>query len=255
MGDVLLVACGGGAKSTVSNAEDLWSIPMVELSKSEGTIALDDLEMLRKSMRNYRVVIPFLIMGGEVGTAIIRDVISCARQEDCRIVSVLGIPMQMEPDRRDRAIHNLSDVVAMSDCSLVFDMQKAMDLSMKAYGDRKFDFFLRMIDRVIMFSIHSIIECLEGPFFTVFKERLYAFASSNDILLENAVKGAWDTMLFDDNSAKGDSIVMVSSNITTAEVDDLRNMMAREYGVMPEVLRRSDSESAKAIVFRAMSSF
>jgi len=49
--------------------------------------------------------------------------------------------------------------------------------------------------------------------------------------------------------------VMVSSNITTAEVDDLRNMMAREYGVMPEVLRRSDSESAKAIVFRAMSSF
>lgn len=255
MGDVLLVACGGGANSTVSNAEDLWSIPMVVISKTGGTIAAGDTEALRKSMRNYRVVIPFLIMGGEVGTGIVRDVITCARNEDCKVVSVLGIPPMMEADRRERALSNLSDVVALSDCSLVFDMQKAIELFLEAYKDRKYDYFFRKIDRMIMMSIDSIVSMLDGPFFTIFSEKMYAFASYNDVLALNAVKKAWDSMLFDNNTTKGSCIIMVSSHLTTSEIEGIRNDVVMEYGIMPEILRSTDPDDTRVIVFKAVNSF
>jgi cell division GTPase FtsZ len=228
---------------------------MVVLSKTDGTIALDDTEAIRKSMRNYRVVIPFLIMGGEVGTAIIRSVISSAREEECKVVSVLGIPFEMEQDRRKRALDNLSDVVALSDCSLVFDMQIALKNSMEVYKDRNFDFFLKIIDRMIMMSIDSVISCLEGPFFSVFKEKLYSFSSTNDVLPRNAAQTAMRTLLFDDSTFKDSCILTVSSHLSTAEIDDLRDFIAREFGILPDIIRRTDSDDTKIMVFKAVGSF
>ena len=257
MGDVLLVACGGGATSTVSNAEDLQSTPIVILTNNSetATIAYDDLDSIKKSMKNYRVVIPFMILGGELSTSIVRDVISCARECECKVVSVLGMPLEIEQVRRQRAVKNLSDVVALSDCSLVFDMQKSMDIFSEQYVDRKFDFFLKMIDRVVMKSIESIIECLNGPFFTIFKEKLYAFASFNDVLPLNAVRKAWDQMMFDNDTLKESCVVMVSSRISTAEMEEIGNVIVMEKGIMPEVVRRSDTEDSKVIVFKAVRSF
>ncbi len=255
MGDVLLVACGGGANSTVTNAEDLWSTPMVILSRENATVSLGDKDALRKAMENYRVVITFSIMGGEVGTSTVKDAISCARDVGCKVVSVLGIPMEMEQNRREKALNNLSEMVALSDCSLVFDMQKTMEIFMKNYVDRKFDFFFKMIDRVIMLSINSIVECLEGPFFTTFKEKLYAFASYNDVLLDNAVRNAWGMMLYDKNSEKDGCIIMISSHISSAEASDVCDRVVREHGMMPQIIRRSDNEDSKVIVFRALNLF
>ena len=255
MGDVLLVACGGGANSTVANAKDLLTSPMEILSRENATVPLDDPEELKRKMDGFRVIIPFSILGGEVGTDMTRMTISCAREKGCKVVSVLGLPPEMEIERREKALRIISDTVSQSDCSLIFDMQKTMDLNMELYKDRKYDFFLMMVDRVIMKSINSIVECLEGPFFTIFKERLYAFASYNEVLPSNAVMKAWDQTMFDNDTLKDSCIVLVSSHISSSEMDDIRNTIVREKGIMPEVVRRSDVEDSKVILFKAVRSF
>ena len=254
MGDVLLVACGGGANSALSKA-DIPISPMMAISRENGTISIDDKELIRKGMANYRVVIPFCILGGQVSTDIVREVIRCARAEGCKVVSVLGIPLEMEADRRERALRNLSDVVALSDCCLAFDMQRSMDVFMETYVDRKFDFFFMMIDRLIVTSINAIKDCLDGPFFTVFKDKLYAFASCNDVLTVNAVVKAWNLMLFDNNTEKDGLVILVSALTSSAEMDAIRDRAVRELGIMPEVMRRTDSDDSKVIVFRSVSSF
>lgn len=255
MGDVLLVVCGGGAKSALENAEDLIEVPMVILTKEDATIALDDNEKLKKAMRNYRVVIPFCIMGGEIGTRYTRNVIDCAREVGCQVVSVLGIPMEMEQDRRKRGVDVLPEIVSQSDCSLVFDLQKIMDIFTEFYMDRKFDFFFKMADRMIVLSMNSIIHCLVGPFFSTFTEKLYAFASFSDILAMNAVRRAWGLMTYDNNTDKGSCVIMISSHLSSAEAEDIPNRFVMEYGIMPEIVRRPDTEDSKVIVFKALKSF
>ena len=106
-----------------------------------------------------------------------------------------------------------------------------------------------------MKSIESIIETMDGPFFTMFKERMYAFSSATDVLPVNAVRKAWDTMLFDNNTEKQSCIILVSSRTTSAEMESIGDQMVRDHGIMPEVLRRSDNEDSKVMVFKAVRSF
>jgi len=254
MGDVVLVACGGAAYNVVNDSEDLQTTPQVHLSNKKSTMPLDDSEAISKAIGNYRIVIPFCILGGELGTDIVRTVIKCARGCGCKVVSVLGMPMEIEAERRERASKTLSDITSISDVSLVFDMTRSMEV----YDDiknRRLDDFLKMMNRLVMKSIESIIETMDGPFFTIFQERTYAFSSATDVLPVNAVQKAWDTMLFDNNTEKKSCIILVGNRTSTAEMDYLRDRMVMEHGIMPEVIRRSDKDDSKVIVFKAVSSF
>jgi hypothetical protein len=121
--------------------------------------------------------------------------------------------------------------------------------------DRRLDDFLRMMNRLVMKSIESIIETMDGPFFTTFQERMYAFSSATDVLPINAVRKAWDTMLFDNNTEKQSCIILVGNRTSSAEMDYLRDQMVMDHGIMPEVIRRSDKDDSKVIVFKAVSSF
>ena len=66
---------------------------------------------------------------------------------------------------------------------------------------------------------------------------------------------AWDQTMFDNDTLKDSCIVMVSSHISSSEMDDIRNTIVREKGIMPEVVRRSDVEDSKVILFKAVRSF
>ncbi len=251
MGDVLLVACGGGAFNVVDSSQDLQTTPQVIFSNKESTMPLDNPEVIKKALDNYRVVIPFCILGGELGTDIVRTVIKCARECDCKVVSMLGIPMEIETQRRERAMKMLPDLSSISDVSLVFDISRIMEVHEEIKG-RRLDDFMKMMNRMIMTSIESIIEVMEGPFFTLFPERMYSFSFASDILPIDAVEKAWDTMLFDNNTEKQSSVILVSSHTSSAEMDSIRDLMVRNHNIMPEVLRRSDAEDSKVIVFKAV---
>ena len=62
------------------------------------------------------------------------------------------------------------------------------------------------------------------------------------------------TVLFDNETEKGSCIIMVGAGTASAEIDGIRDHFVREYGIMPEVLRRSDTEDSKVIVFKAVNS-
>jgi hypothetical protein len=267
--DVLVVACGGAAKNALkiinSEDDDPWQMHQAAmeefghrfevLSSRFSTVPMDDPEKIRQCMEGKRVVVPFSILGGDVGTDIIKEVIRCARDIGCKVVSVFGIPMGWEPDRRERAFRALPEVASLSDCCLVVDMQKLMDVNLEFDTNRFWKAFLKMSDNLIRSSIWSIVEYMQGPFFTVFTERMYAFVVSTDVLPVNAVLRSWGHLMFDNNPALDSLVIMVGANITTPEIEEIRNRMVIESGIMPEVIRRNDPDDSKVMIFRAVRSF
>ena len=253
MDDLLLVVCGGGAYNVVKESMDLLRSELLVLTKEESAVPLDDLPSIKERMDGKRIIIPFCTLGGEIGTELVSDVIRCARECGCKVVSILGMPMEIEADRREKASKSLPELVSMSDVSMVYDMTRTMDVYDDLRNRKLFD-FMKMTNRIIMNSIGSIMEVMDGPFFTVFPERMYAFSSTNDVLPENAIDKAWGTMLFDNETEKGSCIIMVGAGTASAEIDGIRDHFVREYGIMPEVLRRSDTEDSKVIVFKAVNS-
>ena len=252
MGDVLLVICGGGANAAVGNSDDLMETTSVVLSKSEQTIPLDDEEWLRRIMNRYRIIIPFCILGGDM-TDKVRTVTRCARDNGCKVVPVLGLPWEWETDRRQRATASLPDIVSLSDCSLVFDMDKITNLYLKDQT-RRVDLSIRMADRLVMSSMNTIIECMEGPFFSTFTEKLYVFASNKSVLLKDAIDGAWDLMLFEKESIDRNPIVVVGSRVTSAEIEEIKSGVAMICGAVPDVLKRKDGDN-RVDVFKPVKSF
>lgn len=254
MGDVVIVVCGGAAHNIADGFDDLKNTPQVMLSNKEATVDWEDPEAIKKAIHNYRIVIPFCVLGGELGTEVVRTVIRCARECDCKVVSVMGMPMEIEKERRARAVAHLPDITSISDVSLVFDLTRAMNVFDDIRDRRWFD-FLTMTNRLVMKSVKSIRDLMEGPFFTTFSERVYAFSSSNDVLPTKAVEKAWNMMLFDNDTEKNSCVVLVSSRTSTAEMEAIQNKMVMDHGIMPDVIRRLDDDDSKVIVFKAISSF
>ena len=267
--DVAVIVCGGAAKNAFDIIDSKEKNPWNQYEEAKrdfghhfdvisgrfSTIPKDDPEGIEFALDGKRIVITFLVLGGAVGTGIIRDVIRCARNKGCNVVSVFGIPMGFEAERRERAFKNLSDVVALSDCSLVVDMQKLMEINLEQDGGKLWTTFLKMSNRMIRNSIRSIVESTQGPFFTVFTERMYAFVPSTDILPVNAVMRSWDNMMFDNGRATDRSVIMLGSNIKSSEIEEIRNRVAMICGTLPEIVIREDTDDSKVIVFRAVRSF
>ncbi len=267
--DVLIIACGGAAKNALGlnakEGEDQWEAYRRAVedfghsfkvqSNSFSTTPLGDREKLKEDMRGIRIVVPFVILGGDLGTDTVKDVIEDAREMGCKVVSVFGIPMEFESDRRQRALETLPEVTVISDCSLVLDMEKSFIVNKEYNQDKIWTSFLKMSDNMMKASMKSIIEYMQGPFFSVYKERMYAFVPSTDVLPVNAVMKAWDNLLFDKGKAMDSAVIMVGSNIRSSEIEDIKNGVAMRFGTIPEVVVRSDSDDSKVIVFRAVEPF
>ena len=267
--DVAVIVCGGAAKNAfgIIDSKDRDTRELYEeaekdfghhfdvISDKFSTIPKDDPEEMERALEGKRIVVPFLILGGEVGTGIIRDVIRCARSKDCKVVSVFGIPMGFEAERRERAFRNLTDVVALSDCSLVADMQKLMDVNLELNKERLWTTFLSMSDGMIRSSIASIVEFMQGPFFSVFTESMYAFVPSTDVIPLNAVIKSWDHLMFDTGRATDTSVIMLGSTVRSSEIKEIEDRVAMLCGTVPQIVIRSDPYDSKVIIFRAVRSF
>ena len=267
--DVAVIVCGGAAKNAfgIINSEDrnpwdLYDISEKEfghhfdvLSNSFSTIPIDDNEKIMEALDDKRICLTFTILGGELGTDVVKDVIRCAREKGCKVVSVFGIPMDFEKERRERAFSNLHSVVALSDCTLVADMQKSFEVNLEYNKDKQWTTFLRNSDSIMRNSIKAIVDFMQGPFFSVFVENLYSFVPSYDVLPVNAVMRSWDQMMFDNGRATDRSVIMLGSNVKSAEIEDIRSRVAMMCGTLPEIVIREDSDDSKVMIFRAVRSF
>lgn len=267
MSDVLIIMCGGAAGNailgpaadenfdeSVKAARKKFGEDLDIVMKGDSTLDIEDQKALEEHLSQYRIVTTYCVLGGEFGTDLVQGIIKTSRSAGCKVVSIFGIPMEMEADRRKRALKALPESVALTDCSLVIDMQRSQELNLE-FGDRDWKNFLRLSDTMVVSSVVSVRDCLQGPFFSTFKSKLYAFVSHSDVMPVKAVMKAWDNILFDDSRALDDSVIMVGRNIKSSEIEDIRNQVVMTYGSMPEVVARSDSDDSKVIVFRAVKSF
>jgi len=199
---------------------------------------------MRDRFREFRVIIPFCILGGVVGYSKMSTVIRNAKAVGCKVVTIAGIPF-IEPDRRKRAIDSVSEVKALTDRLLVIDMATTPVIFK---SERKADQVLKMVDFTVLYTVNALAGAIEGPFFSVFEDDAYTFAYSTDTIALNAIMSALEAMTFKADFSKK-AIIMLSSHMTSGECDIICEEFVKTTGSMPEIVRREDKDDSKVIVF------
>lgn len=272
MGDVILFACGGAAGHIFKEANESPDVPTVFLNvNSSSTIPLTDAEVdgaradiflastlvsdskdaICARMRGMRIVIAFAVLGGGSGTGMLPEVAQYAREEGCRVVTIVGIPMEFEHERRERGMRALDDVLTISDRMFILDMEYIN----RIYPDVKFHHVLNKLANTIAFSVRSMAGLMEGPFFSTFSRRVYTVAYTTDMEPSKAATKALEACMFQVDAAYGKSVVMVSSGFGTAEVESIFNTVVSMTGIIPDIVRRGDGDDTKVLTFLPVQGF
>lgn len=266
MGDVTLFVCGGGARAILSDATEAPGVPTVFMnSNSSSTISmvpedmpgaygdpflaysltLDNSDEIRERLQGVRVVILFSILGGGSGIGMPLGISEVAHEMGCRVVSVVGLPMAFEAERRKRAMAVLPQVLDYSDRVFILDMGSIN----RIYPDVKFIHILRMASRSIVFAVDNLAHMMEGPFFSTFPKKIYTFAYTNDLDPSKAVTRAMDSTMFETSPDFGKMIVLVSSGFGTAQTESIYYTIVSMTGIVPDIVKRDDRVDTKVLVF------
>ena len=266
MGDVILFACGGAAGHIFTEANESPDVPTVFLNvNSSSTIQLtdadvpgaradpflassllsDNREAICAKLHGMRVVVLFSILGGGSGIGIPLGISEMARECGCKVVSVVGLPMVFEKERRERALAALPQVLEYSDRVFILDMESLN----RNYPDVKFVHILRMASRSIVFAVDNLAHSMEGPFFSTFPKKVYTFAYTSDMDPSKAVERATGSTMFQTSPDYGKMIVMVSSGFGTAQIESIYSTVVDMTGIIPDIVKRDDREDTKVLVF------
>lgn len=266
MDDVVLVVCGGGASSVIENAEGKMNIPTFFINSSarssiqmvpddvEGcfgdqylasTIAFENIDRIREIFTGKRVAMVFSVLGGGTGTGMMPVVMGCARECGCKVVSISGIPMMFEATRREKAMEALPEIIAMSDRSFILDVETLNIL----YPSIKFRNVLEVYSRTVAFALQNMYRTMEGPFFSMFSQRVYTFAYASDIEPVIAVSKAMENPMVETDPSAGKLILYVSSSFGTAEKESMTDAIVSMSGILPEIVKREDREDTKVLLF------
>lgn len=266
MDDVVLVVCGGGASSVIENAEGKMDIPTFFINSSarssiqmvpddvEGcfgdqylasTIAFENIDRIREIFTGKRVAMVFSVLGGGTGTGMMPVVMGCARECGCKVVSISGIPMMFEVTRREKAMEALPEIIAMSDRSFILDVETLNIL----YPSIKFRNVLEVYSRTVAFALQNMYCTMEGPFFSMFSQRVYTFAYASDIEPVIAVSKAMENPMVETDPSAGKLILYVSSSFGTAEKESMTDAIVSMSGILPEIVKREDREDTKVLLF------
>ncbi len=210
---------------------------------------LDDVCEVESRMEGMRIVFILSILGGETGISMMRRLIGSARDRGCSVVSLVGIPMSFEYTRRERAMAALPELVGISDRLFILDVDAVQHMNV----DRRILFMMRMIDSSISFAAYGLSDAMEGPFFSTFTQKVYTFAYSSELDPADAVNKALDSTMFESDPAGGKLIVLVGSGFGRAEVDSVYSTVVGMSGIIPDIVKRSDCEDTKVLVFLPVS--
>ena len=267
MDDILMVCCGGGIHHIMEPYMDRFSSELIFINKDDGSpgssrdwgscpcpdnvsfLNLDDAEGIGTRMRGKRVVFVLSILGGDTGLNMMHHVIGVARDHGCSVVSLVGVPMKFEEGRRGRAMDALPELVVQSDRLFILDVDTIFNMNIH----RRSHFLFNAIDSSISFAAHGLYDAMEGPFFSTFTQKVYTFAYSSELDPADAVNKALDSTMFESDPAGGKLIVLVGSGFGRAEVDSVYGTVVGMSGIMPDIVKRSDCEDTKVLVFLPVS--
>lgn len=259
VGDSILFVCGGGAKHIVGDDDlgvetasiDLGDMDSVVL-KSEGhhldesaafAMMFDKRDEIMNIISGKRVVMAFVMLGGGTGAGSLPVLSECAHDTGCEFVSVIGIPF--EAGRREPALESLREIMGFSDRMFLFD---TISLT-KLYPELTVHRSLNIMASTIHFTIRNLVNLIEGPFFSTFTRKIYTAAYTASLYPSDAVAKASEASFFKFDPSFGRSVVMVSSNFGTAELESIRDTVAGKTGIIPDIVRREDAEDTKVLTF------
>ncbi len=220
-------------------------VPVEFISNAHSTFPSEDGEaVMRGRFRDFRVIIPFCILGGDVGYSKMCTVIRNAKMVGCKVVTIAGIPF-IEQDRRQRALDSISEVKALTDRLLIIDMAVTPVIFK---SERTADQVVRMVDYTVLYTVNALAKAIEGPFFSIFEDEAYTFAYSTDTVALNAVMSALEAMILKADFSKK-SVIMLSSHMTSGECEIISEEFVKSTGSMPEIIRREDKDDSKVLVF------
>lgn len=255
MTDAVLFACGGGAASVISES-GFDALPVYYTNPREVNFTTKpvfltlmgrgDPDKIREKLNGVRVVFVFAMLGGESGTRMLQEVAGYAKDEGCKVVSVVSIPWKLEPDRRQKALDALMNIVDVSDRVLLLDIQTIVELR---EVDSKANEFFRSVRSVIKFVLNGLAQMLNGPFFTTFVEKVYTFSYVNDIDPVRAVGYAMNATAFPTDPSYGRMIVTVGGGFETAHIEQVFDTVANNTGIIPDIVRREDREDTKVVIY------
>lgn len=185
------------------------------------------------------------MLGGISGTGAVPSILKSAKSVGSRTVSILGLPMEYESDRRVRALEALDHLSSLSDRVFMMDEELLMHL----YPDVKVCRVFPMVANTMIFMIRTLLDMIRGPFFSTFYEKAYTFSYVTDMNPVGAVGRAMESTMFDTDPELGKPVVAVSSTFGQAEIDAATSIIAQKTGTVPDIVKRKDSEDARVLVF------
>ena len=264
--DLVLVVCGGAAVRIVrDNRRNIPLEPLYIDSNdknssldlvSEGEdcrgdedlsfmFALDNADAIRSVLEGKRIAFIFSMLGGGAGTGMVPVLINLAQSCGCRAVCILGLPWQLEPDRRRKAVEALGEEMMDADRLLLLDI----DMIPKIYPDVRLDIIMTQISHSVSFAIANLADMADGPFFSTFSQKMYTFAYTSDMDPDAAVEKAMDATMFETDPTEGKVIVTVSSGFGDSECEMVFDKIVSMSGIIPEIVKRTDAEDTKVLVF------
>lgn len=259
VGDSILFVCGGGAKHIVGDDDlgvetasiDLGDMDSVALGSGlyhlDESVAFakmfDKRDEIAEIITGKRVVIALVMLGGGTGAGSLPVLSECAHEAGCSFVSVIGVPF--EAGRREPALESLREISGFSDRMFIFD---TMSLT-KLYPDLSAHRSFNILASTIHFTIRNLATLVEGPFFSTFTRKVYTVAYTASLYPSDAVSKASEASFFKFDPSFGRSVVMVSSNFGTAELESIRDTVAGKTGIIPDIVRREDAEDTKVLTF------
>ncbi len=270
MGDVILFACGGAARHILDSARESPGVPVVFIDSNNGssiqfigddmpdehidqflayTLAYENRNEIRRAIAGMRIAIIFAVLGGQTGTRMMPVVAQCAHTEGCRVVTIVGLPL--EEGRRGRAMAAVPEISEVSDRMIVLDMA----MNSKIYPDLRIHRVMNLIANTVMFTTRNIAWLMEGPFFSTFSKKTYTVAYTTDIDPSGAVSRATDASMFDTDPSFGKMIVLVSSEFGTAQIESVYSTVVNMTGIIPDIVKRKDREDTKVLVFLPVPGF
>ncbi len=261
--DVLVVACGGSGRRVFAEAEGVLGAPVLIINTNDSStiplapsgmegcfgdpdlasaMAFENVGAIKEAFQGYKAVVVFSILGGGTGTGTVPVVLRCAKECGCRTISVMGIPLSFEESRRRLAQGALGKVSEASDRMYVLDE----DSVVRMCPDVRVSSTFRMISHSIIFTVKCITDLLSGPFFSTFFDKVYTFAYVSEL---NPVKAVEKAIAVSGDDPPGGIVVAVSSDLGDAESDAIYDKVAEMTGMVPDIVRRSDREGTKVVVF------
>ena len=263
--DVAFVACGGGARALINDAEDrLYAVPAI-IDSVDSDVPLEggpdgphwdeniaygvvsaNANSVSKLFEGRRIALVYSEIGGGTASGMMPAIIECARSSGCKVVSVVSLPMEFEEARRERALRVLPEIVGKSDRTFIMDRE-----SLNRRPHLKAVNLMQMTMRTMVFVINSLREQLEGPFFSTFSQSAYTFSylSSDD---PAEIVEAAESTVFATDPNEGKLIILTGSGYELAKREQVRDAVVAQSGILPEIITRGDPDDTKFLVYASV---